>query len=54
VLKNRNDPELSETNGRARLIHSKPLRKNVRPMTLALFLFTDENIFTVASPKPTE
>jgi len=38
VLKNRNDPELSEANFHARLSHSKQLLKNIHPMTLALFL----------------
>jgi len=54
VFKNRNDPELSEENCHARLSRSEHLLKNIHRVTLALFLFTDEKIFTVATPKPTE
>jgi len=43
VLKNRNDPELSEANSHARLSHSKQLLKNIHPMTL-----------TVTTPKKTQ
>jgi len=35
-------PELCEENCHARLSHSKHLLKNIYPVTLALFLFTDE------------
>jgi len=38
VLKNRNDPELSEADFHARLSHSNRLLKNVHPMTLASFV----------------
>jgi len=51
VFKNQNDPELCEENCQARLSHSKHLLKNIYPVTLASFLFTDEKIFTVAAPK---
>ena len=37
VLKNCNDPELSEANFHAILSHSKQLLKNIHPMTLASF-----------------
>ena len=45
VLKNRDDPKLSEANFYARLYHSKQLLRNIHPMLLASFLFTDEKIF---------
>ena len=51
VLKNRDDPKLSEANFYARLYHSKQLLRNIHPMLLASFLFTDEKIFTVTTPK---
>jgi len=50
VLQKSSFPELSEANCDARLTHSKQLLKNIHPVTLALFLFTDEKIFTVATP----
>jgi len=41
VLKNRNDPELSEANSLTKLRHSKQLLKNIHPVTLAgVILFT--------------
>ena len=51
VFKNHNDPELCEENCHVRLSHSKHLLKNIYPVTLASFLFTDEKIFTVAIPR---
>ena len=51
VFKNRNDPELCEENCHARLSQSKHLPKNIYPVILASFLFTDEKIFTVVIPK---
>jgi len=52
VLKNRYaHAELSEANFHAKLSHSKQLLKNIHPVILALFLFTDENIFTMATLK---
>jgi len=51
LLKNRNDPKLSEANFHARLCHLKQLLKNIHPMILASFLFTDEKMFTVTIPK---
>jgi len=51
VFKKRNDSELCEENCHARLSNSKHLLKNIYPVTLALFLFTDEKIFTVSVPK---
>jgi len=51
VFKNRNDPELCEEKCHARLSQSKHLLKNIYPVTLASFLFTDEKIFTVTVPK---
>jgi len=51
VFKNRNHPELREENRHAKLSHSKHLLKNIQPVTIASFLFTDEKIFTVAAPK---
>jgi len=51
VFKNRNDQELCEENCHARLSHSKHLPKNIYPVILASFPFTDEKIFTVAIPK---
>jgi len=49
MLKNQHGPELSEA--KARLSHSKQLLKNIHTMTLSLFLFTNEKIFTVTMPK---
>jgi len=43
LLKNCNDPELSEDNRHARLSHSKRSFSDV--------MFTDEKIYTVATPK---
>jgi len=44
-----------EENRHARLSHSKHLLNNIHPVTLTSFLFTDEEIFTVAtSEKSTE
>jgi len=51
VLKNRNDPKLSEANYYARLCLSKKLLKNIYPMILASFLITDEKTFTATTPK---
>jgi len=51
VFKHRNDPDPSEANGRASLSHLKHLLKNINPVTLASFLFTDRKIFTVTTPK---
>jgi len=57
MLKNRHDPvELTEAIFRARLCCSVGLQllKNIHPcnaVTLASFLFTDENIFSVTTPK---
>ena len=51
VLKNRCVPELSEAYSHARLSHWKQFLKNIHPLMLASFWFTDENIFTVATPK---
>jgi len=51
VLKNRNDPKLSEANIHARLCHLTQLLKNSHSMMLALFLFSDEKILTVITPK---
>jgi len=52
VFKNRNDPELSEANRRARLSQSKELlKKNIHPVTLTSFLFNERKIFTVATLK---
>jgi len=51
VLKNRNDPKLSETNFYATLCHLEQLPKTINPMALALFLFPDKKIFTVTTPK---
>jgi len=51
MFKNRNDPEVCKENCHARLGHSKHLLKNIYPVTLVSFLFTDEKIFTVAAPK---
>jgi len=45
------DPELSEANHQARPSHSNQLLRNNHPVTLASFLFTDEKIFTIATPK---
>ena len=50
VFENRNDPKLCEENCHSRLSHSKHLLKNIYPVTLASFLFTDEKIFIVAEP----
>jgi len=50
VFENRNDPKLCEENCHSRLSHSKHLLKNIYPVTLASFLFTDEKIFIVAAP----
>ena len=54
VLKNRNDPKLSEANYYARLCHSRKLLKNIYPTMLASLLFTDEKIFTATMPKKTQ
>jgi len=51
VLTNRNDPELSETNSRARLSLSKQLLKNIHRIMLLSFLFIDKKMFTVTTPK---
>jgi len=50
VLKNRNDPLLSEVSFHARLSHSKQLLRYIHPMMLS-FLFTDEKMFTVTIQK---
>jgi len=47
VVKNRHALELSEANSHAKLSHSKQLLKNIHPMMLASFLFTDKSTFTV-------
>jgi len=49
VRKNPHAPQLSEVNCHARFSHSKYLLKNIHPVTLTSFLFTDEEIFTVAT-----
>ena len=54
VLKNRNYPEASEANFDARLNHSKQMLKNIHPMTLASFLFSNKNIYSDHTEKPTE
>ena len=54
VFKNRNDPELCKENCHARLSHSKHLPKNIYPVILASFPFTDEKIFSGHTEKPTE
>jgi len=51
VLKNRNDPEMSKANFRARLCHSEQQLKNIHPMMLVSFLFADEKTFTVTTSK---
>jgi len=51
LLKNHNDPELNEATCRARFSHSKQLLKNIHPVTLAAFPFTDEKVVTVATLK---
>ena len=47
VFKNRNDPELCEENWE--LSHSKHMPKNIYPVMLASFLFTDKKIFIIAA-----
>jgi len=51
VLKNRNNPKPSKANIHARLCHFKQLLRNIHPMVLASFLFSDDKIFTVTTPK---
>jgi len=51
VLKNHNDPELNEANFHARLNHWKQLHRNIHPMVLSSFLFTNEQIFTMTTLK---
>jgi len=51
MLKNHNDPELSEANFHARLRHSKRLLQSIHPMALVSFLFTNEKIFIVTTLK---
>ena len=51
VLRNHNDPGLSEANFRSRLCHSKQLLKNVHPAILVSFLVTHEKMFTLTTPK---
>jgi len=48
-------PELCEENCHARLSHSKHLLKNIYPVTLASFPFTDQkDIYSRRTEKPTE
>jgi len=54
VFKNRNDPELCEENCHARLSNAKHLLKNIYTVTMVLFLFIDEKIFTESAPKNLE
>jgi len=42
VLKNHNDPKMSEVNFHARLCHLEQLLKNIQPVMSASFLFTEE------------
>jgi len=51
MLKNHNDPELSEAKFHARLRHSKRLLQSIHPMALVSFLFTNEKIFIVTTLK---
>jgi len=41
---NRHASELSEVNSHARLNHSKQLPKNIHPIMLAFFLFTQSRL----------
>jgi len=49
VLRNRHAPELSEANSNARPSRPKQLLKKP-PNDVSIILFTDENMFTVATP----
>jgi len=50
-FKRRHAQELTEANHHARLVRSKPWLKKYSPSDVSLIWFTDEKVFTVATPK---